>query len=205
MTDPNSWQPLQYTDGTGTFVTQGFLGAQWTNVTPFALTSSGQYRSTFTPPYTFGSAGYTSQSLDLVKISASLTDTQKVIAEYWKDGPHSETPPGHWCLHAQYVSTRDNHTLNQDVKMFFALTNAVFDASIVAWDAKRNWDSVRPATAIPYLFTGTKLKMWGGPRWAPFFKTAHSAFLINLPISRPPHFLNSYPGTARLADRLPKY
>ncbi|MBV8705825.1 MAG: vanadium-dependent haloperoxidase, partial [Acidobacteriaceae bacterium] len=47
--------------------------------------------------------------------------------------------------------------------MFFALTNAIFDAGIVAGDAKRAFDSVRPATSIPYLFQGQQIRAWGGP------------------------------------------
>src|SRR5260370_32861003 len=47
--------------------------------------------------------------------------------------------------------------------MFFVLTNAIFDASIVAWDAKRAFDSVRPATAICFLFHGQQIQSWGGP------------------------------------------
>jgi hypothetical protein len=43
------------------------------------------------------------------------------------------------------------------------MTNATFDASIVAWDAKRAFDSVRPATAICYLFHGQQIRSWGGP------------------------------------------
>ncbi len=162
----NAWQPLQYFDATNVFITQSFLGAQWTNVTPFALTSSGQYRSYLAANYpvvTYGSQAFLDQSAALITLSAQLNDQRKMIAEYWKDGPHSETPPGHWCLHAQYISARDNHTLTQDVKMFFALTNAVFDAGIAAWDAKVNWDSVRPITAIPYIYTGTAIQTWGGP------------------------------------------
>jgi len=48
-------------------------------------------------------------------------------------------------LFGQFVSRRDGHTLDQDVKLFFALANAVFDASIVAWDCKRAYDYVRPS------------------------------------------------------------
>ena len=86
-----------------------------------------------------------------------------MIAEYWKVGPHSETPPGHWALLAQFISNRDHHTLDQDIKLFFALTNATLDASIVAWDAKRAFDSVRPVTAICYLFHGQEIRSWSGP------------------------------------------
>ena len=163
--DPNRWQPLQYTDQTGAFITQVFLGAQWNKVVPFALRSNDQFRAELKlfGPAKYGSTVYREQAEELIELSAKLTDEQKMIAEYWKDGPHSETPPGHWALLAQFVSMRDHHTLDQDVKMFFAVTNATFDASIVAWDAKRAFDSVRPATAIVYLFHGQQIRSWGGP------------------------------------------
>ena len=86
-----------------------------------------------------------------------------MISEYWADGPHSELPPGHWDLFAQFVSARDHHELADDVKVFFAMTNAIFDAGIVAWDAKRAFDSVRPVTAISFLFKGQQIQAWGGP------------------------------------------
>jgi hypothetical protein len=163
--DPNRWQPLQYTDPTGAFVTQTFLGAQWYKVVPFALKSDDQFREELGElgPALYGSATYMEQAEELIHMSAELTDREKMIAEYWKDGPHSETPPGHWALLAQFVSARDHHTLDQDVKMYFALTNATFDASIAAWDAKREFDSVRPATAICFLFHGQQIRSWGGP------------------------------------------
>lgn len=163
--DPNHWQPLQYSDATNTFVTQGFLGAQWYRVTPFAMTSPSQFRSFIGRfgPAEYGTDAYVEQARELIDMSAQLTDRQKMIAEYWKDGPHSETPPGHWCLFGQYISQRDHHTLDDDVKMFFMLSNAVFDASIASWDAKRGYDSIRPASAIPFLFQGQTITAWGGP------------------------------------------
>src|SRR5581483_5010100 len=100
--------------------------------------------------------------------SAALTDEQKMIAEYWADGPRSELPPGHWDLFAQFVSRRDRHAarehgLDLDVKLFFALTNAIHDAGICCWDNKRAFDSVRPITALRHLFRGRQVSAWGGP------------------------------------------
>jgi hypothetical protein len=86
-----------------------------------------------------------------------------MISEYWADGPGSETPPGHWCLLAQGISRRDGHTLEQDVKMYFALTNALFDTSIAVWDCKRTVDYVRPITAIRLLFKNQRVRAWAGP------------------------------------------
>jgi hypothetical protein len=153
---------LRYLDATGTLATPPCIGPHWGRVTPFALTSGSQFRSS-TGPAEDGSDEYLSQAQDLVDISAALTDEQKTIAEYWADGPNTELPPGHWDLFAQFVSHRDQHDFDSDVKMFFALTNAIFDAGIVAWDNKRAFDSVRPITAIRYLFQGKKVLAWGGP------------------------------------------
>jgi hypothetical protein len=167
VVDPNAWQPLRYVDGTGALVTQPFVGSQWSHVTPFALTSAAQLRSP-TGPAKFGADPYASQAQALLELSAGLTDEQKMIAEYWADGPHSELPPGHWDLFGQFVSRRDHHGAHKhgveaDVKLFFALTNAIFDASICCWDNKRAFASVRPITALRYLFAGQQVRAWGGP------------------------------------------
>ena len=45
-----------------------------------------------------------------------------------------------------------------DAKMFFALTNAMFDASIAVWDCKRVFDYVRPITAIRFLMAGVQIR-----------------------------------------------
>ena len=165
--DPNRWQPLRYIDATGALVTQPFVGAQWQQVTPFALSSAAQLRPA-TGPARYGSGLYRSQANALLELSAGLTDEQKMIAEYWADGPRSELPPGHWDLFAQFVSRRDRHGaqrhgLDSDVKLFFALTNAILDVSICCWDNKRAFNSVRPITAIRYLFQGQRVQAWAGP------------------------------------------
>lgn len=163
--DPNHWQPLTYVNSTGDLVTQRFVGAQWSEVVPFAMSKGDEFRPLLRPfgPAVYGTAEYQQQAEELVTISARLTDREKMISEYWSDGPNSEQPPGHWALFAQWVSARDHHSLDDDVKMFFALTNAMFDAGIAAWDAKRAYDSVRPVTAISLLFHGKKIRAWGGP------------------------------------------
>jgi hypothetical protein len=167
VSDPNLWQPLRYVDGTGAVVAPRFVGAQWQRVSPFALTSSAQQRSP-TGPARYGSSGFVEQAEALLEISAGLTDEQKVIALYWADGPRSELPPGHWNLFAQLVAHRDHtgdseHDLDQAVKLFFAVTNAIFDAGICAWDNKCAFASVRPITAIRYLFQGQQVRAWAGP------------------------------------------
>jgi hypothetical protein len=170
--DPNSWQPLRYVDPNGSVVSPGFVGAHWQRVTPFAV-QPGSLRSS-TGPARYGSAEYGSQARALLRVSAFLNDEQKMIAEYWADGPHSELPPGHWNLFAQFVARHGRHGahghgIDRDVKLFFALTSAIFDAGCCAWDNKCAFDSVRPITAIRYLFCGSMVRAWAGPyqgtRW----------------------------------------
>ena len=165
LADPNHWQPLSFVSATGDLMTQRFVGAQWCDVTPFALESGDEFRWLMGRfgPATYGSQEYQEQAEELIDMSAGLTDKKKMIAEYWSDGPNSEQPPGHWALFAQWISERDHHSLDDDVKMFFVLSNAIFDAGIAAWDTKRTFDSVRPVTAIPFLFRGKTIRAWGGP------------------------------------------
>ncbi len=169
INDPNRWQPLQI----GANVQQ-FIAPHWGKVTPYALKSGSQFRKTLLKPADFNTepARYDLQALQVLEYSAHLTDEKKVIAEFWADGPSSELPPGHWTLFATFVSERDHNTVDQDVKMFFAMTNAVFDASIASWDAKRFFDYVRPVTAIHLLFAGQTVKSWDGlidgANWKPY-------------------------------------
>ncbi|MDQ4133561.1 MAG: vanadium-dependent haloperoxidase [Actinomycetota bacterium] len=165
--DPNRWQPLRYHDATAVLVTPNWLAPHWNRVVPFALRTPSQLRSA-TGPAKFGSAQYLQQAQEVLAMSANLTDEHKAVVEYWADGPKSETPPGHWNLFAQFVSRRDQHGAGMagiaaDTKMFFALNNALLDASIVAWDNKVAFDSVRPITAVRFLFRGQPVRAWGGP------------------------------------------
>ena len=157
VTDPNKWQPLRAADGT----VQRFLAAHWGRVAPFALTSANQFQPR--SPALAGGEAYDRQAEAIRRLSAGLTDRDKVIAEYWADGPATETPPGHWALFAQYVSRRDRHTTEEDVKMFFALGNALLDASISVWDCKVYYDYVRPITAVRHVFAGSTIEAWAGP------------------------------------------
>jgi hypothetical protein len=168
---PDHWQPLcvplPAPGTTDCPAQQKFATPHWRNVTPFALTSASQFRPDHGPAVTVlkgkPSDAFVKEVDQQLKFSAGLTDTQKVIAQYWEDPPGSETPPGHWNLFAQWVSRRDHHSLDEDAKVFMALNNALLDASITAWDAKRQWNSVRPITAVRWLKKGQLIQAWAGP------------------------------------------
>ncbi|MBE9052560.1 phosphatase PAP2 family protein [Nostocales cyanobacterium LEGE 11386] len=163
VNDINRWQPLRVSDGQGGFIEQRFLTPHWGNVTPFALSSWDEFLPP--PPITYESDpdAFRAQAQEIIDISANLTDEQKVIAEYWADAPRSELPPGHWNLFAQRVSDRDNHSLDDDVKLFFTLNNGMLDASIATWGVKEFYDYARPVTVINELFRDQEIIAWGGP------------------------------------------
>lgn len=90
-------------------------------------------------------------------------DFYRAIAEFWADGPDSETPPGHWNTLANDVSDdpgvqhriggagEELDRLEWDVKLYFALNGAVHDAAVAAWGLKAHYDSVRPISMIRYM------------------------------------------------------
>ena len=90
-------------------------------------------------------------------------DFYRAIAEFWADGPSSETPPGHWNVLANAVSDQLAPNLRiggkgavldrlqWDVKLYLALNGAVHDAAIAAWGLKGRYDGVRPISMIRYL------------------------------------------------------
>lgn len=157
VSDPNRWQPLRAPNGT----VQSFLAPHWRLVAPFALTRPSQFRPGAPPQYP--SRRYLAEVAEVVTLSAGLTDRQKTIAEYWADGPNTETPPGHWNLFAQFVSARDRHTLDDDIVLFFALGSALHDAAISVWDAKVEYDFIRPVSAVRFVYGDQLIEAWAGP------------------------------------------
>ena len=156
INNPNHWQPLVINGHT-----QKFIAPFWGNVKPFALKSIDQYK--VKPPAQYGSDEYVAQSEEVLSYSASLTDYGKTIAEYWADGPNSELPPGHWGIFSTFVSNRDNHSIDDDAKLFFAVNSALLDASVWSWGIKRQYDSIRPVSSIHFLFASGNVRAWAGP------------------------------------------
>ena len=87
-------------------------------------------------------------------------DYTRVLAEFWADGPDSETPPGHWFSILNYVNDHPAFEkrfqgkgplldpLEWDVKAYFILGSGMHDAAIAAWSVKGWYDYIRPISAI---------------------------------------------------------
>ncbi len=111
--------------------------------------------------------------------SALRGDYARALAEFWADGPKSETPPGHWNTVANQVSDspglvrriggngEEVDPLEWDVKLYLALNGAVHDAAVAAWGVKGFYDSVRPISMIRYMGGKGQSSDPGGPAYDP--------------------------------------
>ncbi|MCB0462135.1 MAG: T9SS type A sorting domain-containing protein [Flavobacteriaceae bacterium] len=93
------------------------------------------------------------------------SDYARVLAEFWADGPDSETPPGHWFTLLNYVSDHPDTVkklggqgnvlsdLEWDVKCYLTLGGAMHDVAVDVWGIKGYYDYIRPISAIRYMAT----------------------------------------------------
>jgi hypothetical protein len=106
-------------------------------------------------------------------------DFTRLLAEFWADGPASETPPGHWNTVANHLSDYPGFErrlfgdeelldpLSWDVHVYFALNGAVHDAAIAAWELKRTHLTSRPITLIRTLGAMGQRSDPNGPSYHP--------------------------------------
>jgi membrane-associated phospholipid phosphatase/methionine-rich copper-binding protein CopC len=165
-TNPGDWQPTA----------PGFAAAllpQWGGVTPFGLTSGAQFRPAGDPALT--SDQYTAE-FNRVKDLGSINSTtrtadQTQIAQFWADGAGTFTPPGHWNQIAQNVAATKGNSLLDNARLFALLDISLADAGIAAWDAKYQYNSWRPITAIQQADTDGNPNTIADPNWKPLITT----------------------------------
>ncbi|MFM1872012.1 MAG: hypothetical protein RL398_1434, partial [Planctomycetota bacterium] len=164
IVDPDRWQPITFTRPDGSKFTPGYLTPHWGMVKPLVLESSSQFRAE-PPPTTKTNDALLREQTDLVlRYNQQLTSEEKAIVEFMRDGPRSTGQSGHWLRFAQHVSRRDGNDLDADVKLFFAVGGAAFDAFIACWETKRHYDTSRPWTLVRHYYQGQRVKGWAGPQ-----------------------------------------
>jgi hypothetical protein len=125
---------------------------QWGFVTPFAMSSSSQFRPPGPP--SLDSQQYAADYDEVKELGAAVgstrTEEQTEIALFWADGAGTETPPGHWNSIAQTIADARGNTLEENARLFALLNIAMADAAICSWDAKYTFNFWRPVTAIAF-------------------------------------------------------
>jgi hypothetical protein len=106
-------------------------------------------------------------------------DYTRALAEFWADGPASETPPGHWFTIFNTVTRHpllkrrwggagpELGPLEWDVKGYLALGGAMHDVAICAWGIKGWYDSIRPVSAIRAMADRGQSSDPNGPSYDP--------------------------------------
>jgi hypothetical protein len=161
MTDIDHWQPKYFTRDDGTRWAPGALAPYWGHVKPFALDSASQFRSP--PPWKIGDPRLEKDVREVVELQANLTNEQKALVEFMRDGPHSVQQAGHWLIFSRDVSVRDKHTLDDDVKMYFVVASTAMDCFIACWETKYFYDTSRPFQQIHYIMGKEDIMGWAGP------------------------------------------
>ncbi|HEX6239338.1 MAG TPA: hypothetical protein VFZ61_00535, partial [Polyangiales bacterium] len=231
VVDPTAFQPLNLAlaETQNGIVTaagvQGYIGAQWNAVTPFAMTRTepdALYHDPGPPPALGpelrawaaqvvertaaldtedgamldispgaygnnplgsnagqGHALNPATGLPYAPQSVRRGDFARVLAEFWADGPNSETPPGHWNTLANTVADAPGFVrkwrgqgaeldpLSWDVRLYLALNGGQHDAAITAWGIKRKFTAARPITLIRHMASLGQSSDPGAPSYDP--------------------------------------
>jgi len=159
--DVMRWQPKYFSDGKGGRFAPDCLTPHWPKVKPLILDSASQFRSP-TPP-ALGSEQLKNEVKEVVDMQSHLTDEQRALVEFMRDGPKSVQQAGHWLIFAQNVSVRDSHTIDQDVVLYFLVEAAAMDAFIACWETKMFYDYARPYALVHQYYQDQIIEAWAGP------------------------------------------
>lgn len=210
LTDPNHFQPTlenrigangpfqgaaRFFGNSGLNVVQNYATPQMRFTKPFAFRSPKSMMNDF-PQVTAKYGGniarhnaYLQQAAAVLNQSAHLTDQDKLEAEFFESKNLAFGSPLPF-LAANTVGTISGQqpwTVDDFVVWEFLINAAVWDAVILGWSVKRQRDTVRPVTAIRFLYKNAMVSAWGGPGkgtqtisgagWQPYLRTmAHSEY-----------------------------
>jgi hypothetical protein len=151
--------PLQYalTPGPDHWVPTSLIAQQqfpllpdWGKNRTFAMPNGASCPLPAPPEYSEDkSSEFYKEALEVYQAGRSLSPEQVAIARFWSDDPMlSPTPPGHWVSIALQILERDEAGIEKSVDVLARLGVALADAFIGCWDAKLQYDLVRPVTYI---------------------------------------------------------
>ena len=139
------------------------LGAHWSEVEPFVVISSDQFRAP--PPPALDSAAYAAAYAEVKRLGGDGTHTptertaeQTQIGIYWAyDGtPSLCAPPRLYNQIAMVIAQKKGTTDALDLARVLALVNtAMADAGMTIWESKYHYDLWRPVTGIRESDPGT--------------------------------------------------
>jgi hypothetical protein len=164
---PNEWTRL-----TVMGKKQNYLTHSWDSVLSSCLTEQDEISiESLVEP----STGLARDSeIDNVKnITASLSDTQKVIAEFWAGGPGTVSPPLMFIwFWKEYIRTVNTVSCSDIMFSLQDLAVHLFEGGRVTWRLKAKYMEARPIQEIRRRYTGSMIESWNGvvdgSQWQPY-------------------------------------
>jgi hypothetical protein len=149
----------------------------WREIRPMVLDSFNLFPAP--APYTFNikdkKSDYYKQVMEIKNAGDSLTPEQAHIADFWDDNPFKLnvsghlmfgtkkfSPPGHWMSIVGIAAEKAHADFGTTVTAFTITAISLFDAFIQCWDAKYQYNTVRPETVI---------NKYIDPNWRPHLQT----------------------------------
>lgn len=165
--------PLEYelTPGPAHWVPTSLIAQQqkpllpyWGNNRTFAMPSGKSCGLPPPPDYSEDpSSAFYKEAYEVYQTKQEITPEQRAIARFWSDDPMlSPTPPGHWLAIALQILERDQVDAGKSAEVMALLGIALADGFIGCWDAKFQYDLVRPLTYIRRLID---------PKWEALLNT----------------------------------
>ncbi len=155
---PSRWQPDLQRQGTGIYKVQQFVTPQYAFVEPYSYADPAAF---YVPPPVNSKkapkAIYRQQADEVLQASANLTDERKLKAELFDNKIESLGFSAVFAAQSQGLSLLDF------IHLDFLTNMAAFDAGIVIWGWKLEYDAVRPFSAIRHIYGDQPVTAWGGP------------------------------------------
>jgi len=179
LVNPSRWAPYITTGGNGIFGVQQFVTPQYAVTRPYSYPDPNAYRVPVPDSSNVNNfSAYKQQADDVLAASAGLTDVVKMRAELFDNKFNSI---GGATL---FAANHARLALNEWVHYYFLVQLTAFDAGIAAWNEKYRYDTVRPYSAIPYVYGNNPVVAWGGPgkgtvadlpasQWRPYLNVAN--------------------------------
>lgn len=165
--------PLEYelADGPARWVPTSLIAQQqfpllptWGGVRTFAMPDGASCSLPPPPAYSEEEeSAFYGEALEVYRTVNELSPEQRAIARFWSDDPMlSPTPPGHWLSVAMLALNKEQAGLARSVDVLARLGIVLADSFIGCWNAKYEFDLVRPVTYIRRVID---------PKWEPPLNT----------------------------------
>jgi hypothetical protein len=158
LSSPSHWQPAMV-NNRGIYSIQQFVTPQYATSQPHSFDDVSIYEvpRPKNSDWDGNNKGYRAQAAQVLAVSASLTDEQKMLAELFNDKLLSL---GQSTGVQAFIRGLN---LRQIIELDMINHVAAYDTGIAIWKEKIRYDAVRPFSAIRKIYAGQKVTAWAGP------------------------------------------